>query len=56
MSTKITAALWVTIVITFVAIQFMMADISPQHAEFLRTFLWDFPCILLERIVPWYGS
>lgn len=56
MNTKITAVLWVTIAVTFVAIQVMMADISPQHAEFLRTFLWDFPCMLIERIIPFYGS
>jgi hypothetical protein len=43
-------------IIACVAINLMCADLSPQHAEFLKTFFWDFPCMVIERLIPGFGS
>lgn len=48
MSTYIKVSMWITIITTFVAIQFMMADLSPQHAEFLEVFFVEFPKALFQ--------
>ena len=56
MSTYIKVSLWVLVISTFIAIQLMAADLSSQHAEFLKMLFWDAPCMVIERLLPGIGS
>jgi len=56
MSNYITTAFFVIFLSAVIAMNLMCAELSPQHAEFLKTFFWDFPCMLIERIIPAFGS
>ncbi len=45
-----------TLIITWLSVlilpQLMLADLSPQHAEFLKLFFWEFPKALVKMWVP----
>lgn len=56
MGTKLVVIFWVMLASLVIAMNVMCADLSPQHADFLKTLFWDLPCMVIERIVPFYGS
>jgi len=52
MSNWIKWTLWGLVTVTFVGFQLALADLSPQHAEFLRIFFWELPCALAQAWIP----
>lgn len=52
MQTWIKWTLWSTITGGMIAMQLMLAALSPQHAQFLKTFFWDFPIAIAQALVP----
>lgn len=56
MSNHITTALVIIFLSAVIVMNLMCADLSPQHAEFLNTFFVEFPKVLIERLIPAFGS
>ncbi len=52
MNPYIKTALWIMGISLVIVPQLLLADLSPQHAEFLRVFFWEFPISLVKAWVP----
>lgn len=52
MNKYIKIGLWIMVIAMVIVPQLLIADLSPQHTEFLHTFFWDFPKAILCAWVP----
>ena len=52
MNPTIKTALITTWIGAFVLMNVLMADISPQHKEFLKLFFWELPIALAQAWIP----